>query len=421
MNKRRYRTTDVKKANWTRIAEYADKGRVVFGVDVAKEDFVGALMNGNLSVLETLRWQHPQETPALLDALLKHLEPGALEMAMEPSGSYGDSLCVAFVRAGIPIFRVSPKRVHDAAEVYDGVPSLHDAKAAYLIGRFHLDGGSTPWVELPAWRRELKAAVSRMDFYRDQYQRGVNRLEALLARHWPEAGRLLEVGSVTMMTLLTTYGDPAEVAATRAKAAQLMRHIGGPRLREEKIKQVLAAADTTLGVECTEGERAYLKMLAEETLRSYRALREAQKAVERQACADPTLNRLAPVIGTITSAVLTATQGSPLDYANAGSYVKSLGLNLKERSSGKHKGQLRITKRGPGVARQYLYFAALRLCNRDPITQLWYQRKVRRDGGRKGKAIVAIMRKLAKSLWYVARGEAFEPQRLFNIRALKAV
>ena len=37
----------------------------------------------------------------------------------------------------------------------------------------------------------------------------------------------------------------------------------------------------------------------------------------------------------------------------------------------------------------------------------------------KGKAIVAIMRKLAKSLWYVARGEPFDPQRLFNIRALK--
>ncbi len=31
---------------------------------------------------------------------------------------------------GIALYRVSPKRVHDAAEVYDGVPSLHDAKAA---------------------------------------------------------------------------------------------------------------------------------------------------------------------------------------------------------------------------------------------------------------------------------------------------
>ena len=168
MNKRRYRTTDVKKVNWARLTECADNGRVVFGVDVAKEDFVGALMTRDLSVLETIRWQHPEETPALLDALLKHLEPGALEMAMEPSGSYGDSLCVAFVRAGISVFRVSPKRVHDAAEVYDGVPSLHDAKAAYLISQFHLDRSSMAWEWFPAWRRELKAAVSCMDFYRDQ-------------------------------------------------------------------------------------------------------------------------------------------------------------------------------------------------------------------------------------------------------------
>jgi transposase len=58
--------------------------------------------------------------------------------------------------------------------------------------------------------------------------------------------------------------------------------------------------------------------------------------------------------------VLGATVGTPVDYPNPHSYLKALGLNLKERSSGKHKGQLKITKRGPGEARKYLYFAALR-------------------------------------------------------------
>jgi transposase len=96
-----------------------------------------------------------------------------------------------------------------------------------------------------------------------------------------------------------------------------------------------------------------------------------------------------------------------------------LGLNLKEKSSGKHQGQLKITKRGPGLARKYLYLAALRLIQNDPIVQCWYQRKVQRDGGHKGKAIVAIMRKLAKSLWHVARGRAFDSQALFNVRALQ--
>ncbi len=35
--------------------------------------------------------------------------------------------------------------------------------------------------------------------------------------------------------------------------------------------------------------------------------------------------------------------GTPVDYPNPHSYLKALGLNLKERSSGKHKGQLKIT------------------------------------------------------------------------------
>jgi transposase len=96
-----------------------------------------------------------------------------------------------------------------------------------------------------------------------------------------------------------------------------------------------------------------------------------------------------------------------------------MGLNLKERSSGKHKGQLKITKRGPGVARYYLYYAVLRWINKDPVIQSWYQRKVQRDGGLKGKAIVALMRKFAKALWYVAQGAPFDPRKLVNIQGLE--
>ena len=95
-----------------------------------------------------------------------------------------------------------------------------------------------------------------------------------------------------------------------------------------------------------------------------------------------------------------------------------MGLNLKERSSGKHKGQLRITKRGPGKARAYLYFSALRWLYRDRVIGAWYQNKIKRDGNIKGKAIVAIMRKLVLALWYVARGEVFDSRKLFNIRTL---
>ena len=46
------------------------------------------------------------------------------------------------------------------------------------------------------------------------------------------------------------------------------------------------------------------------------------------------------------------------------------------------------------------------------------QNKVKRDGGLKGKAVTALMRKLALSLWHVAQGKRFDTSKLFDARAL---
>ena len=79
----------------------------------------------------------------------------------------------------------------------------------------------------------------------------------------------------------------------------------------------------------------------------------------------------------------------------------------------------KITKRGPGVCRYYLYLAALRLIQDDPVVRAWYGKKVARDGGRmKNKAVIAVVRKLVKGLWHVARGEPFDSRLLFDTSKL---
>jgi len=60
----------------------------------------------------------------------------------------------------------------------------------------------------------------------------------------------------------------------------------------------------------------------------------------------------------------------------------------------------------------------LRLIQEDQVVQAWYRAKASRDGGYGGKAIVAIMRKLGKGLWHVARGESFDSTKLFNTEPL---
>jgi transposase len=243
-------------------------------------------------------------------------------------------------------------------------------------------------------------------------------LEALLSRHWPEAGSILDPGRVSLLALLAHYGDPASVRAEAEAAGQLLRHRGRGMLELATVEKLLDSARDTLGVACSEGERHLLQVVASELLRSHQQIQAIERRIDEEVAADATLTRLARVTGPATSLVLEATLGSPLEYPNAGSYLKAMGLNLKERSSGKHKGQLKITKRGPSLARKYHYFVALRWLYKDPIIAGWYRSKVRRDGRLKGKAIVAIMRKLALALWHIARGEAFDSRKLFDARGL---
>jgi transposase len=389
----------------------------VFGVDVAKDDFFGVLMKTDRSVIETIKWVHPEQTRELSAHLLA-LDAQDLEVVMEPSGTYGDALRGYLAGLGLAVYGVSPKRVHDAAELYDGVPSLHDAKSAYLVARVHLDGASARWEERSASRRDHHALSAELDVYHGQHQANLNRLEAYLSRHWPEVVRILDLSTVSLAALIGEYGEPRQVAAHREAAAQLLRRTGRGLLSGEKIAQVLDSSETTLGLPCTPGERHFLQVLGRELLRTHKALKALEQQIAKVVAADRVLRRMASVVGKTTSLVLETTQGTPLAYPNPHSYLKGMGLNLKERSSGKHAGQLKITKRGPGKARKYLYFAALRWNHQDPVIAAWYQNKIQRDGGLKGKAVTALMRKLALALWHVARGEPFDSRKLFDARAL---
>jgi len=91
-----------------------------------------------------------------------------------------------------------------------------------------------------------------------------------------------------------------------------------------------------------------------------------------------------------------------------------MGLNLVERSSGQYQGRLRISKRGSARARQWLYFAALRLVQNCGVRP-WYEAKKARDEDDARRVIVAVMRKLVMALYHVGvRNEEFRPRRLFG-------
>jgi len=419
MKKRSYRSVNVKKVDAERLAEAVRGERVVLGVDVAKERVFGSVMVARGEEVKlNIGWRNPTEARELVD-LVTSLPAADLEVALEPSGTYGDPLRWLFLERGVKVFRVSPKRSHDAAEVYDGVASWHDVKSAGLIAKLHLHGASEEWPLRSEDERDLAAELRTMVMYDKQEHSNLNRLEAQLARHWPELTGGLGLASATLVELVKEYGSPDAVANDEAGARRLMRRIGGHFLKRDKVERVLEGAASSIGVPVIDRERAAIKELAAEILRCRVNGRAAEARVVALVDGQETTSRVGKVVGKPTAAVLVSGVGDLGRHESPSSLLKAFGLNLKERSSGKHQGQLKITKRGPGDCRFYLYLAALRLLTRDPVVGRWYERKVARDGGKvKNKAVIAVMRKLVKALWHVARGAEFDSRLLFDVGKL---
>ena len=418
MGKRRYSTVNCKQVDWSALAGAMAGQRAVFAVDVAKVKFVAALQVNGGKTLVRVGWAHPFETAELLAGIEVLAAAGALEVVMESSGVYGDALRWQLQQRGIAVYRVEAKRVHDSAEVYDGVPSLHDAKATELITKLHWAGCSARWDILPEARRDQLAQLRRLRQAKARAEAERSRLEALLARHWPELPHLLALGSASLLRLVGAYGGPAPLALLTRQARQLLRDVGGRLLTQEKIDAVLASARTTLGMPCTTGESAQLRWQAEQVIAAQREQRQAERQLARSVPPTDVLAPMQALLGKVTTAVLLATQGDPKHYPSAASYCKSIGLNLREHSSGQHQRRLCITKRGPSMARFYLYFAALRSHQRDPVIKRWYEFKTARPGAVKQKQVIALMRKLAKAFWHQANGHDFDVNRLVNLKAV---
>jgi transposase len=419
MKKRSYRKISINQFQPETVMKLIPKGRLVFAIDVAKVDMVAAFADERGQAVAFITWKNPSENGQVLAALAQVRGEGyQVEAVMESSGTYGDVLRHQLIEAAVPVFRVGGKRTHDAREIYDGVPSLHDAKCAAIIAKLHAEGISALWPAATAEKRNLRAAVELMDLYQERYLQLVHRLESWLARHWPELPEILELTSATLLALLGRIGGPAQVAAAPEQARRLMRGMSHQLMDPAKIERVIEGAPRSAGVPMLDLERETLMAIADEAQKSFRAFTSAKTSLEKLAM-QTHAQKMASTVGKATAAVFATFVGDPSLFASSAAYVKAFGLNLREKSSGKFQGHLKITKRGSGRARQYLWLAVCRWVQKDPIARAWYDRKVGRDAGRRAKAIVALMRKLAGALYHIGRGDQYDAAKLFAVKKVE--
>jgi hypothetical protein len=416
------------------LIEVVARGRMgqkaAVGVDVAKGELVVCVVWPAREFERPWRVKSPCQLRLLLSKLLELNRHCPVTVALESSGTYGDAFRQAADDAGLLVERVSAKAVKDDSEGFDGVPSNHDGKDAAIIGTLCVNGRSSPWrwEGVPQkgaplnesrlagdepWEKNqaIRYWVRQLDTAQRIKQVWCGKLEGMLARHWPEAGRLTNQSGPTLTAALSHWGDPRALAIDPTANARLAK-IGGHYLSEEKIGQLIESARSTAGVRMTDWAAREMKDIASAISRERKTIQDCRRELKKLAKDHRPIQSQVSAVGLTTACVLWMCLGDPQRYGSAGAYRKAMGLNLTERSSGQYKGRLKLSKRGQRLPRKWMYFAALRWM-REPSVKQWLERKKQRDGGRGGKAATGIMRRLAAAAWHAGQGEVFDPKRLF--------
>ena len=98
---------------------------------------------------------------------------------------------------------------------------------------------------------------------------------------------------------------------------------------------------------------------------------------------------------------------------SADTFVAFTGLDPRPDDSGQHRGERRLSKRGPGQLRRLLYLAALSAAKTKPWRALYehYRAKCLSSTA----ALVILARRIARTAWsiYTYKTE-FDPARLTN-------
>ncbi len=432
VTRRNYRCVDVNQIDLEAVREQAiARGGVgtVVGLDIAKAEIVVTVRWPDRSFERPWKVANPTQIHALIDRLKILREVcDSLSVGLESTGTYGDAVRLAMTRAGLDVQRISGKAVEDYKEIFDGVPSQHDGKDAAIIAELVQYGKGTPWPYTPPSEadQQMQADVHLYAMYVDEKTRWLNRIEALLARHWPELTESLGLTTVTLLEVCSHYGSPARLCAD-PEAAQNLRRWSRAGLRGPKLERMLESARTTAGLPMSHATIVLLAELADNAKRCRQRLVELQRSMRQQATANADMQRLVEPVGAPSLCGIWATVGDPARYDSSGAFVKALGLNLKELSSGTRKGQLAITKRGNSHARRILYYWAMRAVQRSELKN-WYTQfqRVGRSGThrnsehRKMKGLVATMRRLAAALWHCrVHDEPFDYAKVFPGRPLQ--
>jgi transposase len=334
-----------------------------------------------------------------------HLEE--VVVGYESTGVYAEPFVHYLRDKPVKVIQVNPMHTKRMKELEGNSPGKTDRKDPKVIADV-MELGHGLSVVIPegaaAELRRLSQARERSTKRRTALY---NQLHDLVFLFFPEFLQVMkDLKTRSAQYLLHHCPTPQEIRSLGLEAlGAILRKVSRGKLAPERAQALDKAAQESVGLK--EGQRGILlemgHLLSELDLLEgfiHQLEREMACTLHQIPCSRSLLSLKG--IGKITAAGLIGEVGDFKKFPTASEVEKLAGLDLFEISSGKHKGNRHISKRGRPLLRKLLYFAAMNTVRTGGVMHAPYQRHLER-GMPKIKALVAISRKLLRILFALVR------------------
>ncbi len=400
---------------------------LIVGIDVASElHFARAFNYRGLELGKVIRIANDAEGFQGFKVWVNELKAkhgkATVMVGMEPTGHYWFTLAQWLRDCSIKIVLVNPFHVKRSKELDDNNPTKNDRKDPKTIAMLVKDGRyMIPYIPEGIYS-ELRIAMETRWQIVKQLNAIRNRVQRWLSIYFPEFNKVFaDWEGKAALIALREFPTPAKVLLKGTEAIVA-------RWRKDKIRAVglkrtvrlIEAAQSSVGVR--EGLRAAendLMMLLEDYDVKMQQMDRLMNLVEQLVCQIPGIEEVMKIkgVGLVTVAGFMAEVGDFSRFEHPKQIQKLAGLNIKENSSGKHKGKTTITKRGRRRLRALLFQAMMPLVANNMEFRALHMHYTSRANNplKKKQSLVLLSCKFIRIIFaLLTKQVAYDPQKMMS-------
>lgn len=343
-------------------------------------------------------------------------------VGIEPTGHYWFDFGEFLENEGIKLVMVNPYAVKQSKELDDNSQSKNDNKDPKVIAKLVVEGRySAPYTPDGVYA-DLRILVNNRKRLIREFTQIKNRFARWFAIYFPEYKHVFgNYEAESSILLLKVACTPEEIINLGADG--INRIWRDAKLRAVGIKRATTLCETakqSIGYKKgTSAARYEMNLLLQDYEYKKAQIDSIMEEIEQVCNKIPESENLLAIqgVGIITVAGFLAEVGDVRRFESPRQIQKLAGLSLRENSSGKHKGQTTISKRGRSKLRSILFNAVIPLIATNPEFRELHRYYTTRANNplKKKQSVIAISCKLIRIFYAIlTKGVAYDPGKMMG-------